>query len=91
MARGSQAKQEIAQKILDTFEGSFAYDKELRVPVYENGELIQVKITLTAAKTNVEPAGGQVVETAEAKPVVSATVTEEEKQQVNDLVARLGL
>lgn len=53
-ARGSQSKELITNKILEVFEGSFINDKELRIPVIENGEEIQIKITLTAAKTNVE-------------------------------------
>lgn len=57
MARGAASKEEVINKILSTFEGSFKYDKEVRIPMMENGELIQIKVTLTAAKTNVEPGG----------------------------------
>ena len=57
MARGEASKEEVINKILSTFEGSFKYDKEVRIPMMENGELIQIKVTLTAAKTNVEPGG----------------------------------
>ena len=53
-ARGAESKAKIIEKILTTFENSFQYDKEVRIPMYENGELIQIKLTLTAAKTNVE-------------------------------------
>lgn len=100
MARGSQAKEEITQKILNVFPGSFLYNgKEIRIPVTENNEVIQVKVTLTAAKTNVEPEGEiptvtntAATETAEAtmpKPV--AEVTPEEKKNVETLLHKLNL
>ena len=59
-ARGAVAKEMAMNKILQTFPGSFKYDKEIRIPVDENGELVQIKVTLTAAKVNVE-AGGDTV------------------------------
>ena len=59
-ARGSIAKEKITNQILAAFPGSFKYDKEIRIPVDENGELVQIKVTLTAAKVNVE-AGGDTV------------------------------
>ena len=106
-ARGSVAKEELTQKILETFPGAFTHEKEIRIPMTENGELIQIKVTLTAAKANVENiegrrrTGGALEEciiTDEA-PVASiskpvATVTEpsaDEKAKVADLLARLGL
>ena len=110
MARGSVVKQEIANKILNTFEGSFLYNdgKEIRIPAYEEGELIEVKVTLTAAKENVSVGddnllpgenttrvndNGQIefvhkVSAAENKVVEPTT---EEKQNVQDLLASLGL
>ena len=33
MARGSVAKEIVAKKLLETFEGSFAYEKEIRIPI----------------------------------------------------------
>lgn len=57
MARGQVSKQTVAKKILEVFEGSFSYNdgKEIRIPLTEDGELIQIKVALTAAKDNVEP------------------------------------
>ena len=56
-ARGSIAKEEVMNKILATFPGAFKYEKELRIPMMENGEELQIKVTLTAAK-NMVAAGG---------------------------------
>jgi hypothetical protein len=100
MARGAESKEIIKSKILETFEGSFAYDKEIRIPIMENGELVQIKVTLTAAKTNVDNGGdttmpGETVTTATPKPVAkTATVAEptaEEKANVQALLEKLGL
>ena len=55
MARGTESKSYITKKILETFEGSFLYNdgKEIRIPLKEDGEIVQIKVTLTCAKTNV--------------------------------------
>ena len=37
-ARGSIAKEEVMNKNLATFPGAFMYEKELRIPMVENGE-----------------------------------------------------
>lgn len=97
-ARGAESKQKITETILNTFENSFAYDKEIRIPLYENGELIQIKVTLTAAKVNVDnPAGDSAVtktEEAHSSFNVEPTIvepTEAEKATLEDLMTRLGL
>jgi hypothetical protein len=56
-AKGTAAKAEVTQKILETFDGAFVYDKEIRVPMIEDGVEVQIKVTLTCAKTNVEKDG----------------------------------
>jgi hypothetical protein len=102
MARGAQAKSDVMQKILETFSGSFKYNdgKEIRVPVMEGGELVQIKITCTCAKENVEmgadvampgdfPAPKMTAPTPERTEPVQ--VSEEEKQSVADLLKSLGL
>lgn len=106
-ARGSIAKEEIANKILAEFPGSFKFDKEIRVPVMENGELVQIKITLTAAKVNVENGGDTVTPgadlikgmtqaaAAEGQVADSTTMsiepTPEEKENVRILLSKLNL
>ncbi len=98
MAKGANAKSEAYRKILDLFPGSFMYnsDKELRIPMTEDGESVQLKLTLTVSKTPVENdnAAGQSddsfpapVDTSTATPQVS----EEEKQTLQAMMERLGL
>ncbi len=95
MAKGSIAKEAITQKILNTFEGSFIYGKEIRVPYSEDGNRVEIKITLTCAKENVggdsafTVTEGQSTQPAQAS--VPAAPTEEEKANIANLMQRLGL
>ena len=97
--KGAEAKLEITNKILELFPGSFKYDKEIRIPVIENGEEVQIKISLTAAKVNVERDGGvldftkKTETTPQTTPATPQSLepTEEEKNIVNDLISKLGL
>ena len=93
--RGSWSKGIVKEKILETFKDSFENGSEIRIPLYENGERIEIKVTLTAAKTNV---GGdaaneatQGTEAAISAPTEVLPPSEEEKAQVNNLLAKLGL
>ena len=99
-AKGAILKQEIAQKILETFPNSFLYNdgKEIRINGMENSIATQIKITLTAAKVPVE-GGNSVVTSNSAETVVSAQPAEkipdeptaEEQKRLQDLLAGLGL
>lgn len=103
MAKGAIAKQIVFDKILEVFEGSFMYNggKECRIPIDEEGNEVQIKVALTCAKDNVSPEGEVMKAAATASeegPVNSfpaphkiAEVTEEEKQNVEDLLKTLGL
>lgn len=72
--KGAIAKQEVANKILEVFgDKAFTYDKDIRINWVENGEQVQIKIALTAAKVAVEQGGdaavpGSVVSAAPAIP-----------------------
>ena len=101
-AKGSISKEIIVQKILDTFDGAFKFDKEIRIPMIEDGAEVQIKVTLTCAKINVESGmdtaipGATTATTATPTPKVMDThgvaeVTEEEKQNVLKAMAALGL
>lgn len=103
MARGAEAKSAVAAKILETFAGSFTYNdgKEIRIPVAEGAEVVQIKVTLTCAKENVSvgsdtaiPGGGdfpvinQPVTVASNEPIAP---TDAEKARVAELLRNLGL
>lgn len=103
MAKGQELKKEIINKLLSTFEGSFLYNdgKEVRICGQENGELIQIKITLTTAKENVEPGADNKmpgiddnkIDFEASKETQQSYIepTKEELQNVNDLLKALGL
>ena len=93
-AKGQAEKQEVIQKILKTFEGSFIYNdsKEVRVPVGD----VQIKLTFACAKENVTPDGEEVVtESNDGFPApVEKKLTEptqEELDRVQMLVNKLNL
>ena len=100
-ARGSESKNIITAKLLETFAGSFIYDKNIIIPMVENGENLQIKIALTCAKTNVESGmdnaipGAEMSSTTVAPKAIDnhgvAEVTEEEKQNVLKAMKALGL
>lgn len=99
-AKGSILKQEIAGKILETFPGSFLYNdgKEIRINGVEEGQELQIKVTLTCAKVAVE--GGSDTVAADSKGIVATAEgwegtpqepTEEEKERLTMLLDKLGL
>lgn len=93
--KGSIAKEEVAKKILETFIGSFKYDKEIRIPMMENGELVQLKCTLTCAKVNVEPNGDVAIPGAGSTEINFGSTPSEEKiveatEEEKATVARLA-
>ena len=104
MARGQVSKSTIFNKILNNFDGAFSYNdgKEIRIPMQEDGEEIQIKVTLTAAKENVNPGDDNALPGVaatkenneinfEEKPKTVVEATKEEKQNVKDMLAALGL
>lgn len=103
--KGAIAKQEVTQKILDTFKDSFVYEKEIRIPWVEEGIPLQLKLTLTAAKVMVNAGGDAVVpggavkevaaapsqETSVASKVADTETSAEEKANLSALLRSLGL
>lgn len=105
MAKGAIAKENIAKKIAAAFGADFVgeFDKKLYVWAEENGEKIQIAIAMTCPKNPVgnidfsaEPGNSLNFEDMSAGPVAGgsaakAEVTEEEKKNIAELMARLGL
>lgn len=103
-AKGSILKQEVASKILAAFPGSFLYndDKEIRINGVEDGQKLQIKVTLTCAKVAVEGGddiilpGEKTAATADVKPTgtnekIPQEPTAEEKERLTTLLNKLGL
>lgn len=93
-AKGTESKAKITEKILEVFSNSFINDKEIRIPMMENGERVEIKCTLVCAKTNVGSDDMDVREPAQATSDQSSAnleITEEEKKEVVSLIDKLGL
>lgn len=104
MARGAIGKQNVINKIKQAFGADFIgeYDKKIYVYTQENGERIQIALSLTCPKVPVaisdNPTTGDFNFEDDAPNVVVAAgayqpaeITKEERERVNDLMKRLGL
>ena len=101
MARGQEEKLIVINKIKEVFPEAFEYDKTIRIPIGD----VQIKVTLTAAKDNVEPGGDVAVPGVKATKVTIADGAEpvfeeasavvepsaEELNAVSSLMESLGL
>ena len=104
MARGAQAKIDIQKKIAQIFGADYIgeYDKKIYVWAQENGERVQIAISLTCPKVPVEiaaaPATGDYNFEDDTPNVVVAAgayqpaeISSEERKRVNDLMRMLDL
>lgn len=106
-AKGSVAKENVIKKLAFAFGDNFIGEYDKKVYVWENdgGEMVQIAISLTCPKTPIQvdktisTSGGDwdfsdnpkvdtVVAVSNAAP---AEITEEEKQNIADLLLKLGL
>lgn len=104
MAKGTIGKQNVINKIKQAFGVDFIgeYDKKIYVWTTENGERIQIALSLTCPKVPVaisdnhttgdfnfeDDAPNVVVAAGAFQP---AEITTEERERVNDLMRKLGL
>lgn len=96
MAKGATAKKEVISKLKEVFPDMFEYGKELRIPMIEDGVRVEIKIALTCAKTNVGgddasvESGVQALDFSNETPA-NIEPSAEEKQNIAELMSRLGL
>jgi hypothetical protein len=92
MPKGAESKQKVINKIMEIYPEAFIYGKELRIPFEEDGARVEIKVALTCAKTNVGGDGDSVESIGEvtASTPTSIEPTEEEKQNIADLMSKLG-
>lgn len=103
MARGTQAKSKVEQIISTAFKDNFlgVYDKKLYVQAEENGEMVQIAISLTCPKTPVvvsdkplnfdDKLNFEDGATVIPHPQIQSEISDEERQTVKELMERLGL
>lgn len=101
MAKGAEAKAELFNKLMEIYPDAFWEDqgKILRVPLSEAGNRVEIKVTLTAAKTNMggdsipSAFGPKTTTTAPPQPndAASLEMTQEEKDNVAKMLKALNL
>lgn len=103
MAKGAIAKQEVIKKIQSVFGTDFLgeFDKKIYVQAQENGEMVQIAMTLTCPKTPVAVSNAPIIkgdrmdfnDEAIIMPTntTNTEISDEERQTIADMMARFGL
>ena len=104
MAKGAIGKQNVVQKIAEAFGKDFIgeHDKKIYVWTQENGERIQIAISLTCPKVMIDAMDAEMPEasagdfdwsmdTPAAPKAAPVEISQEEKDTVANLMAKLGL
>lgn len=104
MAKGAESKSLVTKKILEIFPNAFLYnnDKEIRIPLTEQGETVEIKVVLSCAKTPVREAAAldwsgnssttPAVELVPASnEIAPPQISEEDRRKVQELMVKLGL
>lgn len=103
MAKGNSAKTRVVKKIKEAFGKDFIaeVDKKLYVWADDDGERVQIAISLTCPKVQIETGETtnmfsnsygydfEAMDSAPAAPV--ADITPDEKENIANLLAKLGL
>ena len=91
--RGSLSKTLIGTAILQMFPNSFIEPdgKTIRIPTTCEGQLIEVKIQMTAAKDVLGGAPAFTENVSATAEPQNRAMTDEEITEVRDLIARMGL
>lgn len=96
MARGSYAKEQITNKLMEIYGGDTAvFDKVLRIRIEEEGVPVEIKVTLTAAKDNlmssskIEAAAATSLDNEIKVSDASMKPSEEEVAQIDDYIKQL--
>lgn len=92
MAKGASSKQIIIDKIMEIYPAAFIYGKELRIPMEEDGQNIEIKLTLACAKNNVKDNDiNENTVSFENNNNNNIEPSDEEKENISKLMERLGL
>ena len=101
-AKGTIAKEVIANKLKEVFGADFLgeVNKKIYIQVPENGEMVQIAVSMTYTKTPISVSTAPVVRNGimdfEAEPELVASkitieVTEDERATIQDMMRRFGL
>lgn len=91
VVRGTVAKQEVIEKLRESFGNNFIGEHEKKIYVWANdgGDRVQIAITLTCPKIQIET--GAVSAFPTTTSAQSVEFTDQEKKNLEDLMARLNL
>lgn len=89
-ARGTEVKEKLTQVLTKLFPESFMDGKTLRIPMKENGEIVEIKVTLTAAKDVLGSANEGAFALNSFAPVCDMP-TDEEIEEVKKYLSSMGL
>ena len=97
-SKGSIAKQNIQEKLKEVFGEDFIgeIDKKVYLWADDGGQKVQIALTMTCPKNPVGPISADMANAADGTIFSNSTgnpkeVTEEEKQNLRDLMARLNI
>lgn len=94
-AKGAESKTRIFSKLQDLYPDAFweDTDKILRIPMEENGDTIEIKVSLTAAKVNLRNTEikNAFDNPVSEKQVVDIEPTAEEKANIEALLKSLNM
>jgi hypothetical protein len=103
IARGTIAKQVITKKLQDAFGADFLgeFDKKIYLQAPENGEMVQIAISMTCPKNTIEVSNAPAIKNGmidfESQEMVvtnsqpDTEVSVEEKTTIIEMMKRLGL
>lgn len=98
MAKGTEAKNLVAKKIAEAFGVDYIgeFDKKIYVQAKENGEYVQIALSMTCPKNPVViPGSAEIFSNEENPNIISSNekvyISDEEKNNVINLMEKLGL
>lgn len=97
--KGAAAKEQVIKRISSAFGEDFIgeVDKKIYVWANDNGEKVQIAISLTCPKNFVENVSSaknkndEVLDFSAETPNVNVEISDEEKKNIAELMAKLGL
>ena len=89
-ARGAEVKEKLTQVLTKLFPESFMDGKTIRIPMKENGEIVEIKVTLTAAKDVLSGVSTDAFTSNNFTPVYDMP-TDEEIEEVKKYLSSMGM
>lgn len=102
MTKGTIAKEVITKKLKEAFGADFLgeMDKKIYLQAPENGEMVQIALSMTCPKNTIEVSNAPVIKNGmidfEAEgtlvaPAASTEISTEERETIEEMMKRLGL